>query len=464
VDGLSSFIERWKWFLVGGLVAACVSGYLVASQTTWLPAYLRLAAPPAPQAATRDERWHQDVRYLASQLPRLHVDAFHTVGREEFERDVTALDAAVPELSDIEIVLEILRIVATVGDAHTQAVPPATMALRLVPLRLYWLADGFYVVGATPEYQDLVGSRVVQIGDVPIRDVCDRVKPFVAHETESGFWIRSWLYLLSPNILRQLSVLGDARAGAYTFERPDGTRTTRELDTIGSDTYFSVVPDTLPANEPLYRRHADAFYWFEYLEAEGTVYLHYRKCQDMESLAFRDLVADLFGFIDAHAVSRLVIDVRHNGGGDSEHVEPLFEELARRPFLDQEGHLFVIVGRGTYSSAVLNVVEFEHRTHAIFVGEAPSSVPDHYGQVASFVLPNSRVRVDYSTKRFPMTKLASGEKLSLGDWLGVLGYSSARFPLDAAGTGSFEPDVPASPTITDYLTGRDPALEAILGR
>ena len=195
---------------------------------------------------------------------------------------------------------------------------------------------------------------------------------------------------------------------------------------------------------------------------EQTVYLHYRKCQDMESAPFRDLVAEMFGFIDTHEVSRLAIDLRHNGGGYSEHIKPLFEELAKRPALDREGHFFVIIGRGTYSSAVLNAVEFASQTNAVFVGEPPSSVSNHYGQVESFILPNSRIRVDYSTKRFPMTKFAAGEGLCLADWLGVLGYSSARFPFDDVGLEPFVPDVLVQPTIDHYLVGRDPALDAIL--
>jgi len=120
------------------------------------------------------------------------------------------------------------------------------------------------------------------------------------------------------------------------------------------------------------------------------------------------------------------------------------------------------VGRGTYSSAMLNVVELDHRTNANFVGEPPASVPDHYGQVASFLLPNSHVRIDYSTKHFPMTQLAAGESLSVGDWLGVLGYASARFPFGDGGSVPFVPDMLIEPASDDYLAGRDPALEAIL--
>lgn len=458
---VSRLVKRWKRFLVGGVVAVCVSLYLVASQTVWLPATLRMPGPPAPQPTTRDGQWQQDVRYLGTQLPRLHIDAFHTTDREAFERAIVTLDTAVPEMSDIEIVLEILRIVASIGDAHTRAVPPSSMAINLYPLRLRWLKDGFYVTGAVGAYQDTVGTKVVQIGDAPIEDVFDAVAPFVAHETEIGLRDGVWLYLLSPEILHTLGVLGDTQPGRYTFERPDGTRLALDLAAVSVDEYFGIA-ETLPAGTPLYRQRPEEIYWFEHLADDQMVYLHYRRCEDIESLPFSDVVGEVFALVDAQNVTRLVIDIRDNGGGDSEHIRPLLKELAQRPALDQEGHLFVIVGRGTYSSAMLNAVELDHETNAVFVGEPPASVPNHYGQVASFVLPNSHVRIDYSTKHFPMTRLAAGERLSTGDWLGVLGYTSARFPFGDGGSDPFVPDVPVEPAIADYLTGRDPALEEIL--
>ena len=181
----------------------------------------------------------------------------------------------------------------------------------------------------------------------------------------------------------------------------------------------------------------------------------------MEGQPFDDFCTAMFEFIDAHEIRRLVVDMRFNGGGRSEHIQPFFEELGLRPALDQGG-LYVILGRQTYSSAVLNAVEFDHKTHATFVGESPSSVPNHYGDVSSFILPNSKLRIDYSTKHFPMTKIAAGEKLGMSGWLGVLGYASERFPFDDAGSAPFVPNVPAEPTIHDYVAGRDPMLEAIL--
>jgi hypothetical protein len=454
--------KKRKWFLIGtGVVLAVMLIYFASSRTTLLPAYFRLPAPHPSPGDTRDERWRQDVQYLASQLPRLHVNAFHAAGWEEFERAVATLDTTMPELSDIEIVLGIMRIVASIGDAHTRAVPPPSMALNLYPLRLRWLADGFYVTGAAEAYQEAVGARVVRIGETSIEEAFAAMAPFVSHETETGLRDGVWLYLLGSDILQAMDILTDTPLGHYTLEQPDGTRFTLDLHTVAADEYFAIV-ETLPAGEPLYRQRPEEFYWYEYLADEQAVYFNYRRCQDMESQSFRDFVAEMFAFIDARPVTHLVVDLRDNGGGDSEHIRPFLKALAQRPALDREGYLFVVVGRGTYSSAMLNAVELDHKTNAVFVGELPSSLPNHYGEAAAFVLPNSRIRIDYSTKYFATTRFTTGEKMSLGDWLGVLGYSSARFPVGGAGVKPFAPDVWVEPTIEDYLAGRDAALKAVL--
>jgi hypothetical protein len=448
-----------KWFLVGaGVACVLVLWYLAASRTMLLPAYFRMPAPPARQPETRDGRWHQDVQYFASQLPRLHVDAFHSVDRQEFECAVAGLDAAIPTLNDFEITLEILRIVAMVGDAHTRAVPPSSMPFHLYPLKLYWLQDGFYVTGATPTYQDAVGARVVQIGGVAIEDVYAAVAPYVAHETDTGLRDDVWLHLLCPEVHRTLGIADGPQAGRYTLEKSDGTRVSLALAAVGGDEYFTIVPETLPAGEPLYLQQRAQFYWFTYLEDARTVYFQYNKGQDMETQSFRGLADELFAFVDAHPVERLVIDVRHNGGGDEGPFWSFVNRLAKHP-LNEEGRLYVIVGRGTYSSAVLNAAMLQRKTDATFVGEPPSSTLDHYGQFNTFVLPNSHIRVYCSTAYFTRS-LDLGE-MAVGDWLGALGYSSRRFPVSDANLRAFVPDVLAEPTIEDYLLGRDPALEAV---
>src|SRR5262245_8778446 len=76
------------------------------------------SAPPAP-AETRDARWRQDLHYLASELPRLHGNLFHTLDRGAFTAAVAHLDEQIPGLGDEAIVVAMARIVASADDAHT---------------------------------------------------------------------------------------------------------------------------------------------------------------------------------------------------------------------------------------------------------------------------------------------------------------------------------------------------------
>ena len=49
-------------------------------------------------------------------------------------------------------------------------------------------------------------------------------------------------------------------------------------------------------------------------------------------------------------------------------------------------------------------MNFKQMTSAIFVGEPTGGKPNHFGEVRSFQLPTSNLKVKYSTKYFQFTK------------------------------------------------------------
>src|SRR5262245_39099175 len=76
--------------------------------------------PPSPNVSTtRPEEWRQDLQFLATELPRRHLNLFFKTTREDFNHAVAELDAAIPSKADHEIIVGLMRIVAMVGDAHT---------------------------------------------------------------------------------------------------------------------------------------------------------------------------------------------------------------------------------------------------------------------------------------------------------------------------------------------------------
>src|SRR5207253_8359890 len=100
-----------------------------------------LTACAAQDATTNitPDAWRADLRYLAAELPRRHVNAFHTITRERFAEEVAHLDAAIPRLTNDETVVGLMRIVALVGDGHTHLDLPPSSARY--PLELQWFVD-----------------------------------------------------------------------------------------------------------------------------------------------------------------------------------------------------------------------------------------------------------------------------------------------------------------------------------
>ncbi len=96
----------------------------------------------------------------------------------------------------------------------------------------------------------------------------------------------------------------------------------------------------------------------------------------------------------------------------------------------------MLVGPGTFSSAVITAHRFRSELHAILVGEPPSNKPNHYGSVNSFELPNSHLKLNYSEKQIRLIRNADPDTLA--------------------------PDVLVRQTLADYLAGRDRVLETAL--
>jgi hypothetical protein len=414
--------------LRSGLVAAAV------------PALLGLAScggedrstpsAPPPPAATREERWIQDVDYLASELPRLHPNLFFSAPRGEFDGVVATVRAAAATARDHEIVAGLMRIAAVAGDGHTTVY--RWRGFRYLPLALTRLADGLYVTAASPPFTTSLGMRVVGIGALPVDELEARLAPFVSYENQA--WLRVQLPQLLA-ILEMLHVIGateDPVTASFRLEAEDGTRMQLDLGALATSPQLVDLTTAAGAPLPLHQQRTGENYWLTLVEESRTLYLQYRRCQNgSESLAS---VADrAFSLLDRGATDRLVVDVRHNGGGDSQVDDHLIDGIRSRSGWRQRGRLYCLTSGETFSSGMWTALDLRN-LGAVLVGSPTGGKPNSYGNVSTLQLPNSLIQVGYSTRYF---QLISG---SDPPWIA--------------------PDLPVEPTIADLRAGRDPLLEA----
>ena len=85
---------------------------------------LQVHAPAGRRPDTAVVRqWRDDLASLRHELPRRHRSLFHTMSCGQFDSALTALDRKLPNLERHQVIVELARIVALVGDGHTNVAP-----------------------------------------------------------------------------------------------------------------------------------------------------------------------------------------------------------------------------------------------------------------------------------------------------------------------------------------------------
>jgi hypothetical protein len=362
------------------------------------------------------------------------MSLYHSMPKEEFDRRVSELDAAVPTLEPHQIVVRLQQIAARVGDGHTGLHVPAWFSID--PIALYWFGNELRVTAAPKEYQRALGAKVVQIGELPIAEVEARVRTCFPSATDENEWYAlsaSPSFIMLPDFLHALGVIADRTRVPFTFEDDQGTRfaldvtpvasTPGKQPTLANVTMVPVVPP------PLYRQKPQEKFMFTLLP-DSTMYVNWRSYDDLG-----DRARELFRALDTQPVKRLVVDMRQNGGGDFfEGRKHMIEPIKKRTALNQKGRLFVLVGRRTYSAALANAVDFRKDTNATLVGEPIGERPNSYSENDELTLPNSRVVFSYSTRYYK--------------------FVDVDVP-------AVEPDVRIDPTWPEWRAGRDPVMDWI---
>ncbi len=416
------------------------------------PVLPQVGTPGAvPANRSEAERWREDLRFMAEEMPRLHRNLFHTVTRERFERAVKNLDERIPSLARHQIIVEMARIVAMVGDGHTNIAPTRDpkIAFRAYPVRLFLFSDGLFVRAAALEHADLVGARVVGIGSATSEEAFDAVRGIIGRDNEMDARFFAPFLLAMPEVLHALGLVRDMESAPFTVESR-GRRRVVHLKPAGPaemmppDTDTSWAPrrhwvdarDGAARPVPLWLKDPRDKYWFESLPDAKAVYVQFNEVGNKEGETVEAFAERLLAFVEANPVERLVLDLRLNRGGNGAFNRPILRAIVAARKVDRKGRLFTIVGRSTWSAAQMLVNELETYTNTLFVGEPTGGKPNAYGDSRRITLPNSGITVRVST-------------------LWWQGDERDRRPWTA-------PQIAADLTFEDYRANRDPALEAAL--
>ena len=407
------------------------------------------------QQALTKQQWLEDLEFIEQTIIKKHRYPFHKVTAGGFSKAVQRLRKQIPQLKDYEIIVEMARIVAIIGDGHSrlslpiaesetvQSHNPSSNSMSPIhpfhqlPVKFEYFSDGLFITAAREKYKHLLGKKVTAFDNTRARKVLQILKS-VIHK-DNTMWDLVWAPYLAtiPKVLAALKVIGSPHQVSLKLQTTpqDSTTVVMKLPDPQDKTKWTTLEDTL-SSKPLYLQQPDNSFWMRFLPEKGILYVQVNRINDKKEETLAQFSRRISHFTKKNSVNRLVLDIRHNTGGNNYLNRSLILAILRSPNINKYGKLFTIIGRKTFSAAMNLASQLEQWTNTLFIGEPTGSSPSHYGDSRKFSLPNSGLTL----------------RLSSIYWRGWTVKENRLWIAPAFST---------DPSSIDFLEGKDPAMEII---
>jgi len=385
--------------------------------------------------------WRSDLDTLLAEIRGQHYVYRSRPLPPELLDGAEKLRARIPELSDERVLVEMQRLMVLLGDGHS-FVPPfgaERVDSRRLPLRFYRFSDGLFVIDAQPGHEKWIGQRVTRIGRTPIAEVLTRLESLVHRDNAMTIqWIGP-VMLPYRGILETVADGIDAQRISMTFEDSQSKRTEATFAPIppaGGMKIPKLIPSRLPgaAPVPLYLQKVTVHFWRKEIPEAHALYVQFNQHIDTPQETLATFAERLGDHLAEKKPRSVILDVRHNTGGEGHLGDPLVDVLER--YRAAGGRVFVITARSTFSAAQIFISKLDVRVGPVFAGEPSGSRPNFVGEDNFVKLP----------------------------WSGATAGIASRYHETIPGDKRqwIEPSIRVDLSSADYFANKDPVLERVL--
>lgn len=403
------------------------------------PEFLDLIGRPDTTGWSREKGWTYDLDFLYGELKRVNPDYRDKPFPAEMERRYRELKNKIPQLSDEEIFVGMGRMLAVLHQGHIALFNPPND--RHLPVLFYVFPDGIYIIDASDDYRNLIGSRVVAIGDTPAEEALRQVAETQSVDGNMQYVWGTPRMLASAYYLKGIKAIKSLDTVPVTIQRANESRRTIILTTLTASLAPRMDRMVAPPNiePPLFlakiQRNVQEFHWEKALPEHNALYVQVNNLVDEKDESLAQFGQHLWTVIENSKPKNLILDLRHNNGGTTQKYPEFLRTLTA--FSRISGNqLYALIGRRTYSATGNFVTDLERLTSPIFVGEASSECCNLYGDPISVRLPFTKIQAELTAVKWQLSTPGDRRR-------------------------EMSPHVPIQLTAEAYFKGQDPALEAV---
>ena len=400
-------------------------------------------------------QWQSDLDFLQKKIHSEYSNLFHNVTAKQFDSAVAVLKKNIPDLTENEIRVGFIRLVAMFKIGHTglsfytgEHEENGKPMFHFYPVTISPFRDELYIQQIDSAYKEALGGRVIKIGNDAVEKALQKMHDVIPCENEQFFKNNLHYFIRLPEILAALKITPDADAVVLTYIK-NGIQSTIQIKAEDCPEYAWYDGIYLPKGwadaydnfkkpaSALWLKEPAKLRYFEYLKESKTVYVRHVAVVERSDETIKDYFEKVFRFVDSNEVDKFVLDIRLNSGGNNYLNKSVITNIVQSKKINRYGHLFVITGAATFSAAQNLTNELEKYTEAIFVGEPTAENVNYWGDVKTEVLPLSRLNV----------------KLSWLWWQNMDPRDKRQWTA---------PHLAAEMSFENYKAGYDPAMQIIL--
>ncbi len=403
------------------------------------PGWHRLVADADVTKLSRNEGWRYDLWLLNRELRRIHLNPYTKQTPKQFDESFRALDREIPRLTDNQIRLRLVKFTKLVGDGHTALrLQPTGGKQEYVPIQFGFFEDGLYITAAAKPQKQLVGQKIESLGGKSGEELLKIADEYIARDNSMDVLARGPRLLTQWPALDGLGLVSKDGTVRLEVSSTAGARTTVQLngDSTGVGPDWETVSGAIPGGAPRFLKNRSVPYWMETIPDLKALYFQYNAVREMPQEPVAKFAERLETEFVKNSCETLVVDCRWNGGGNTFLSSPLVNAFISLKALRKPNHLFVIMGRDTFSACQNFITDIGRALQPVYVGEPSGSRPNFIGESIPFTLPYSKM---------------SGTVSDL--------YWQRSWPMDARNW--IPPDLPTPIRFSDLRVGRDAAMDAI---
>lgn len=357
---------------------------------------------------TRNEGWLYDLDMLQWEVKRKAIRSSAHQDLTAFYTSLAKLRKEIDTLNDAQIIVELMKMIRWIGDGHSNLfLPVARPEFRqTLPVQFYQFEEGLYIISSDSKYKELLGSQILQFEKKNIGEVNNALEPLIGRDNKMNILLRLPYLMRHPILLKTLGLIPDTKEVKLKIKNLKGEVKIVSVfaDTSQPDIWniqpnpkeWISFPETLQATMPPYLKNNDKVFWFDYSPATKIIYAQVNRIRNTPEETLSGFASKLSGYINENDIEKLVVDLRGNNGGNTFSGWDFVSEILHNDKINKKGHLFVIIGRRTFSAAQNTATYFERLTNAIFVGEPTGSQPNFVGDEAPIKLPYSHIELNIS--------------------------------------------------------------------